>query len=102
MEVEASIDEPGIATVDERLELTQRGHPLVDSPIHKSGMVKDHQPNVPSYVEIAAGGSNAHQVVVSLNRGTRRTAVEIRARLVRARQNAIVGIREWKYIYMVA
>src|SRR5215471_14204455 len=102
MEGEASIYEPGIATGNQRLELTQRRHPLVDSPIHKSGMVKDHQPNVPGYVEIAAGGSDTHQVVVSLNRGTRLAAVEVRARLVRARQNAIVGIREWKYIYMVA
>ena len=54
MEVEASIYELGIALVNERLELTQRRHPGVDSPIHKTGMCEDHQPNVPSYVEIAA------------------------------------------------
>ena len=82
MEGEASIYELGIALVNERLELTQRRHLRVDSPIHKTGMCKDHQPNVPGYVEIAAGGSDTHQVVVSLNRGTRRAAVEVRARLV--------------------
>ena len=82
MEGEASIYELGIALVNQRLELTQRRHLGVDSPIHKTGVCEDHQPNVPGYVEIAPGGRDTHQVVVSLNLGTSRAAVEVRARLV--------------------
>ena len=85
----------------QRIKLIQSRNPRIDL-TRGCGWRENNQFHGPGNVEVALRFCCSHEVIVTFDRRTRLTAIEVHATLIGAGQNAVNRAWKWKHVDVIA